>query len=129
MTEPKKKPKILIIDDDVLVRETVKIALAAADFDAVGLESPELAQTVIRQSKPDLILMDIYMPELGGLDLCRKLKADPETAKIPIVILTGSRETIDVMSGIYAGAFEYITKPVGGDVLINKIRSILKITP
>ena len=128
MTE-KKKFKILIIDDDVLVRETVKIALASADFEAVGLESPELAQTVIRQSKPDLILMDIYMPELGGLDLCRKLKADPETAKIPIVILTGSRETIDVMSGIDAGAFEYITKPVGGDVLINKIRSILKITP
>ncbi len=125
MTE--RKPRILIIDDDVLVRETVKIALIQADFEAATLEEPSGAEEEIRRSKPDLILLDIYMPDLDGLDLCRRLKADPATARIPVVILTGSRETIDVISGIQAGAFEYLAKPVDSELLIQKIRTVLKI--
>lgn len=125
----KKKYKILIIDDDVLIRETVKLALAHADFEPVALESPALAHTVVRKSKPDLILMDLYMPELNGLDLLRQLQADPATKRIPVIIFTGSTETVDVISGIEAGAYEYIAKPVDGTVLIDKIRKALKIAP
>jgi two-component system cell cycle response regulator len=125
----KRKFKILIIDDDVLVRETVKIALSQAKFETVTLEAPALAHVVVRKSRPDLILMDLYMPELNGLDLCRRLKADPETRRIPVIIFTGSNETVDVISGIEAGAFEYITKPVDGELLIEKIRGILKLAP
>ena len=126
MTHKKRKPKVLIIDDDAIVRETVRIALGTGGFEAVTLESPALAHVVVRQSKPDLILMDLYMPELNGLDLCRRLKADPETKRIPVIIFTGSNDTVDVISGLDAGAFEYITKPVDGDLLIEKIRAILK---
>ena len=124
-----KKRKILIIDDDDLVRETVKLALSQANYEVATLEAPSLALTVVKKSKPDLILMDLYMPELNGLDLCRKLKADPQTKAIPVVIFTGSRETMDVIGGIDAGAFEYIAKPVDGEVLLGKIRSILKHRP
>ncbi len=119
--------KILIIDDDVLVRESVRLSLKHEGFDAVTLESPVVADAVIRQTKPDLILMDLYMPDLNGLDLLRRLKADAELARIPVVIFTGSSETIDVLSGIQAGAFEYIAKPIDGRRLMEKIRQILKV--
>lgn len=122
-----KKPRVLVIDDDALLCETVKIAVSQAGFEGLSLEDLSDAHASIRESQPDLILMDIYMPDLDGLDLIRRIKADPGTARIPVVILSGSKETIDVMSGIQAGAFEYITKPVDGELLIEKIRSILKL--
>src|SRR5687768_17149546 len=97
---PQAKKKVLIIDDDVMIRETVKVALQHSGFETVALEAPELAETVVRQSRPDVVLMDLYMPELNGLDVCRKLKADPATAGIPIIIFTGSQETIDAIAGL-----------------------------
>src|SRR5579883_2929793 len=125
-TAIKRKLKILIIDDDELIREVVKLALANADFEAVALESPSLAQTVVKQTKPDLILLDLYMPELNGLDLMRKLQSDPSTKKVPVIVFTGSNETVDVISAIQAGAYEYVAKPVDGGTLIDKIRKVLK---
>ena len=124
---PTKKYKVLIIDDEELLRETVKLALVDADFEAVALESPKLAQTVVKQSRPDLILLDIYMPEIDGFSLCRALQADPETKKIPIIILTGSNQTVDVVAGIQAGAYEYLTKPIDGRILVEKIQKILRL--
>ena len=120
-----KKLKVLIVDDDHLIREMVKAALSHADFEAVTLESPALAETVIRRSKPELILLDLYMPELDGRALCRRLRSDPATKAIPIIILTASNETIDMLSGLDAGAVEYIRKPVDGRHLIEKIQAIL----
>ena len=117
--------KVLIIDDEDLVRETVILALGHAGFEAEGLADSVLAFDAIKKSQPDLVLLDIYMPEVSGLELCRRLKADPETRAIPIVMFTGSNETIDVISGISAGAFEYITKPIDGEALIAKIRALL----
>ena len=125
MSEHRKK--VLIIDDDELIREIVKLALSHSDFEAATLESPGLALTVIKRSRPDLILMDIYMPELNGLELCRMLKSDPQTRSIPIIIFTGSGETVDVMGGADAGAVDYITKPVAPQVLVDKIRKVLRI--
>ena len=124
---PVKKYKVLIIDDDVLVRETVKLALKHAEFEALTLESPALAQTVVRQARPDLILMDLYMPDFDGRTLCRQLKADPALRDIPVIIFTGSSETVDVISGIDAGAFDYIAKPIDAENLIRRIRAILKL--
>ena len=63
------------------------------------------------------------MPEVSGFELCRQIQADPETKAIPIVIFSGSNETIDIISGISAGAFEYITKPIDGAALIAKVRA------
>ena len=119
------KHKVLIIDDEILIREVVKAALLHSNFEAVTLESPALAETFVRQAKPDLILMDLYMPELNGLELLRKLKKERATAEIPVIIFTGSHERVDVISSQHAGAYEYVTKPVDNDVLIDKIRKML----
>jgi DNA-binding response OmpR family regulator len=124
MKEERRK-KVLIIDDEDLVRETVILALGHAGFEAEGLADSTQAFDHIKKGRPDLIILDLYMPEVSGFDLCRRLKAEPETKAIPIVMFTGSNETVDVISGISAGAFEYITKPIDGEALIFKIRSLL----
>jgi DNA-binding response OmpR family regulator len=124
MKEERRK-KVLIIDDEDLVRETVILALGHAGFEAEGLADSTRAFDYIKKAKPDMVLLDLYMPEVSGFDLCRRLKADSQTKAIPIVMFTGSNETVDVISGISAGAFEYITKPIDGEVLISKIRSLL----
>lgn len=121
------KQKVLVIDDDELIREVVKAALNHSDFEAVTLESPKQAEETIRKSKPDLILMDLYMPELNGLELLRRLKKEPSTARIPVIILTGSLEREDVLGGQKEGVYEYVTKPVDNRVLIAKIRDVLKL--
>ena len=119
------RKKVLIIDDEDLVRETVILALGHAGFAAEGLADSAQAFAHIKQGQPDLVLLDLYMPEVSGLDLLRRLKADPQTKAIPIVMFTGSNETIDVISGISAGAFEYLTKPIDGEALIAKVRALL----
>ena len=122
-----KKKKVLVIDDEVLIREVVKATLVNSNFEAVTLESPKEAEAVIRKTKPDLILMDVYMPELNGLELLKKLKKDPETAKIPVIIFSGSQERSDILGGQQIGVYEYVTKPVDNRVLIAKIRSVLNL--
>lgn len=122
-----RRRKVLIIDDDELVRETIRLALKHEGIDASSVEAPVMGDVVARQTKPDLILLDLYMPEMNGLDLLRKLKADPQTKGIPVVVFTGSSETIDVMSAIQSGACEYIAKPIDGRRLMEKIRQALKL--
>lgn len=118
--------KILVIDDEVLVRETVKLALVHEGFQVFTLDDPVKAKDRIRELAPDLVILDIYMPGLNGLDICRWLKAEPECRHIPVLIFTGSNQTIDVMSSIEAGAFEYVAKPVDGGVLVAKIRALFE---
>lgn len=119
--------KILVIDDDQLVREALKMSLVHAGFEAITLEGPQLTLAVVKAQRPDAIILDLYMPEGSGLDLCRELTKDTETRTIPIIVFSGSNETVDVMAGIQAGAIEYIAKPVDPDVMIAKLRAILKI--
>ena len=117
--------KILIVDDDVLIRETVGMALVQEGFEVSSLEGGAQVVDEVKRSKPDLVILDLYMPDINGLDVCRALKSDAATKTVPIMIFTGSNETIDVMSGIDAGAFEYITKPIDGRQLIAKIHSMI----
>ncbi len=122
-----KKKKVLVIDDEVLIREVVKATLVNSNFEAVTLESPKEAEAVIRKTKPDLILMDLYMPELNGLEILKRLKKDPETAKIPVIIFSGSQERADILGGQQIGVYEYVTKPIDNRVLVAKIRSVLNL--
>jgi two-component system alkaline phosphatase synthesis response regulator PhoP len=120
-------PKILVIDDDILIRETVKAALRHEGFEVATLEAPMLTAAVVKAQKPDAVILDLYMPGINGLDLCRSLKKDPETAKLPILIFTASTDTVDVLAGIQAGALEYVAKPVEPQVLAAKVRRLLKL--
>ena len=118
--------KIIIVDDDVLIRETVRLALDHAGYYVIAVGEPERALAVIRAERPDLVIMDLYMPGSDGRDLIRALKSDPEIAKTPVILFSGSDEAIDVVSGLQSGAVEYVTKPIDGEVLLAKIKHILR---
>jgi two-component system alkaline phosphatase synthesis response regulator PhoP len=119
-------PRVVIVDDDLLIRETVRISLEHSGFAVHVVEDPSTALAFIRAEKPDLVVLDMYMGGVDGREIARRLKSDPSTAKLPVVFFTGSNEAVDVVTGFDAGAVEYIAKPIDGEVLVAKIRSILR---
>ncbi|MDE1977627.1 MAG: response regulator [Elusimicrobia bacterium] len=123
------RKKVLIVDDDEMIRATLKIALDYAGFKSVDSGDAESACGLAEQSSPDVILLDLYMPGINGIEILKNLKAEKSTARIPVIIFTGSGEVKDVMEGINAGAFDYIVKPVDSKLLVEKIRKALKVGP
>jgi DNA-binding response OmpR family regulator len=124
---PRSKTRIVVVDDDAMVRETVRLSLEHAGFNVETIEDAGTAVAAIRETKPDLIILDMYMGAVDGRDVARALKKDQATAKTPIVFFTGSDEAVDVVTGLDTGAVDYIGKPIDGEVLITKIRHILKL--
>jgi DNA-binding response OmpR family regulator len=124
-----RKKKILIIDDDDMLRATLKIALGYVNFETVESGEAAAACGLASSAKPDVILLDLYMPGINGIEILKRLKAENGTARIPVVIFTGSGEVKDVMEGINAGAFDYLVKPVDSKLLVEKINKALKVNP
>lgn len=120
------KPKIVVVDDEILIRETVRLALEHAGYAVTVVEDGAAAFDQVKKAAPALVVMDLYMPGLDGREACRKLKADPATKDVPIILFTGSNEAVDVVTGLDSGAVEYLTKPIDGETLVKKIRTILK---
>ncbi|MDE2489684.1 MAG: response regulator [Elusimicrobia bacterium] len=121
------KRRVVIVDDDAMVRESVRLGLEAAGIAASAVEDASRALETIRAEKPDLVVLDLYMPAVDGREIARALKSDPATAKTPILFFSGSNEAIDVVSGLDAGGADYVTKPIDGEVLVRKIRSLLRL--
>ncbi len=122
------RPTVMVVDDELLIRETIRAALEHSGFSVMAVDEGGKALELILTRKPDLLILDLYMPDVNGWEICRKLKADPATAAIPVMIFSGSNEPVDVMSGIDAGAYDYITKPIDTEVLVKKIRQKLKLS-
>ena len=103
--------KIMLADDEEDIKTVVRLYLEGKGYDVVtaydGLDSIEVAHS----EKPDLIFLDVMMPVINGYEVCRKLKADPETAGIPIVMLSAAAHADSVQKGLDAGAVDYLVKP------------------
>jgi DNA-binding response OmpR family regulator len=123
------RKKVVVVDDEILIRETVRLALEHAGLAATAVSDPDKALAMIRAEKPDLVLMDLYMPGLDGRELLRAMKADPALARVPVLVFSGSNEAVDVVTGLQSGAVDYLAKPADGDMLVAKIRSILNLPP
>ncbi|MBF0330442.1 MAG: response regulator [Candidatus Omnitrophica bacterium] len=117
--------KILIIDDDKTLHATLKPVLGANGFDIVSAYSGEEGLEQVLAEKPDLILLDVIMPGIKGRDVCRRLKADPVTADIPVLFLTAKNSDDDIRAEIDAGAAGHITKPVNSMPLVRQIKKTL----
>jgi DNA-binding response OmpR family regulator len=118
--------KILIVDDEEKVRRLVEVTLSVGEFEMLHASSGEEALKVARESKPDLILLDIMMPgDLDGFDVCRLLKEDPETRDIYIIMLTAKGQKADKEKGLALGSDDYFVKPFSPVELMDKIDSIL----
>ncbi len=127
--EDKLKPsKILVVDDNVQNLELLVEYLQTIDdvqtsTAADGIEALEMVQQV----KPDLILLDIMMPRMSGFEVCRKLKSDPNTRDIPIIMVTALNELSDIERGVESGTDDFLSKPVNRLELITRVKSLLKL--
>ena len=121
------KPKILVVDDQKANRELVKTALGELGYEIVEAENGQEAVEIAKKEKPDIILMDIAMPVMNGIEACRKLKSDLETFDIPIVMVTALGDLQYKLEGFKAGADEFITKPYDKGELVLRVRNLLKL--
>jgi DNA-binding response OmpR family regulator len=118
--------KILIVDDEEKVRKLVEVTLSVGDLEILHASSGDEALSAARETKPDLILLDIMMPgRMDGLDVCRILKKDPETKNIYVIMLTAKGQQADKENGFAAGADDYFVKPFSPMELMDKIDNIL----
>ena len=122
------KIKVLIVDDEEDICELVELYLGRDGYDILTCETGEQALEIVRTENLDLIVLDLMLPGINGLDVCKKLKANRKTESIPIVMLTAKGEDVDVVTGLELGADDYVTKPFSGKVLAARVRRILKRT-
>lgn len=119
-------PKILVVDDEPAIRQMLIFALSDEGYDYVEAGSADQAQGIIKNSHPDLILLDWMMPGLSGVDLARRLKRDPDTKDLPIIMLTAKGEEQDKIKALDTGADDYVTKPFSTQELLARIRAVLR---
>ena len=120
------KPTILVVDDEEDILELVKLHLSREGFTVVLAETGEQALKLVQTQPPGLVVLDLMLPGVDGLDVCKRMKADPRTRQIPIVMLTAKGEEADIVTGLELGADDYMTKPFSGKVLVARIRRILR---
>jgi two-component system phosphate regulon response regulator PhoB len=118
--------KILIVEDEEEIRELVAYNLVKQGYLAITAETGEEGLRLVRSENPDLIVLDLMLPGVDGLEVCRTLKRDPETGTIPIVMLTAKGEEADIVAGLELGADDYLTKPFSPRVLVARIRAVLR---
>lgn len=119
-------PKVLLADDEDDVKTVLKMFLETKGYAVVtafdGLDAIDQA----RAEKPDVILLDIMMPLIDGFEVCKKLKADPETAQIPVIMLSAASHSESVQKGLDAGAVDYMVKPFEPEQLEEMLADVLK---
>src|ERR1041385_4962568 len=120
------KPKILVVDDEPEAVELVEFNLKQAGFDVATADDGEEALKKAKSSQPALIVLDLMLPEIDGLEVCKLLRRDPTTAAIPIIMLTAKAAEIDRVVGLELGADDYITKPFSPRELILRVRKLLE---
>lgn len=121
----RRRPRILVVDDDEIMRKLLKKILGAQNYDADAAPNAFSALKLIQTQTPDLILMDVQMPNIDGVELTRRLKAIEAFSKIPILMLTGRGEREIILNSRAAGAADFIVKPFERDILIQKLNRYL----
>ncbi len=119
---------IYFVEDDNSIRELVTYTLSSAGMPADGFEKPSLFWTALERQIPDLILLDIMLPEEDGLSILRKLRNRPDTQHIPVMMLTAKASEYEKVIGLDAGADDYLPKPFGMMELIARVRALLRRT-
>jgi two-component system alkaline phosphatase synthesis response regulator PhoP len=120
------RTRILVVDDEPDILALVHYNLSKAQYDVVGVASGEEALAQVRTTPPSLIVLDLMLPGVDGLEVCKALKRDTRTAAIPIVILTARGEEADIVAGLELGADDYLTKPFSPRILLARIRAVLR---
>lgn len=117
--------RVAVVDDDKDVRERVKASLTAAGYDVVSATSGLRLLSTLHVDKPDIILLDVMMSWIDGVELCRAIKQNATLAQIPVVFMSGRTASADVERGMAAGAVDYLPKPLDLDHLVERVRAIV----
>ena len=118
--------KIVVADDDVDVRMLVALKLRHSGYDVVDVGDGAAAVDACRSEKPDLVVLDLMMPVMSGLEACRAIKAEPGLADVPVVLLTARAQNTDVDAGLAVGADAYVTKPFSPKELAARVEALLE---
>jgi hypothetical protein len=118
-------PRILVVDDDVLIVSLIEKILAKTGFQIIKAYDGEEALEKVSREEPDLIILDIMMPKIDGLEVCRRIKSSEDTRLIPVVMLTSKDFAEDIISGFESGADDYITKPFNPKEFVVRIKGLV----
>ena len=120
------RERILVIEDEPDIREIVEFNLRREGYRVSGAETAEEGLEKIESEFPDAVLLDLMLPGMSGLELCRKLKADPDLRAIPVIMVTAKDDVDDVVAGLEAGADDYVSKPFSPRVLIARVKAVVR---
>lgn len=118
--------KILVVDDEAVLVETIAFNLEQAGYQVVTVSEGSTVLEIARRERPDLIVLDIMLPGIDGLEVCRQLRREKLTARVPIIMLTAKGDEIDRVVGLEVGADDYVIKPFGRRELLARVRALLR---
>lgn len=121
-------PRVLVVEDEGAQREVLKYNLEAEGFEVVMAENGDEALLLVAEEEPDLIVLDWMLPNVSGIEICRRIKADPVTRPIPIIMLSARGDEVDRVRGLETGADDYVVKPYSVVELMARLRTQLRRT-
>jgi len=127
LTEQERTPLVLVVDDNQQNLELLLAYLEDMSCETVPAQDGPQALKIVAESPPDLILLDVMMPKMSGFEVCKRIKNDPKTADIPIIMVTALNEFGDIERGIDSGTDDFISKPVNKLELTTRVKTMLKL--
>ena len=125
--EQEKTPTVLVVDDNQQNRELLQAYLEDVDCRAIPASDGPEALEILAKDSPDLILLDVMMPKMSGFEVCRRIKNDPKTSDIPVIMVTALNEFGDIERGIDSGTDDFLSKPVNKLELLTRVKTMLKL--
>ena len=125
--EQEKTPTVLVVDDDPPSLELLQAYLEDVDCKTVSAHDGPDALEIIAKEPPDLILLDVMMPKMSGFEVCKRIKKDPKTSDIPVIMVTALNEFGDIERGIDSGTDDFLSKPVNKLELLTRVKTMLKL--
>ena len=120
------KERVLLVEDEGDIRDVIEYNLEREGYLTLAFDNGEAGLEAIRNESPDLVLLDLMLPGIDGLEICRQIKEDPTTRDIPIIMITAKTEESDVVLGLGVGADDYVNKPFSPQELIARVKSVLR---
>ncbi len=118
--------RILIVEDEPDIVELLRYNLTRDGYDVLQATTGEAALDIIKESSPDLMLLDLMLPRIDGLEVCRRVRANADTKHLPIIMLTAKGEEVDIVTGLELGADDYVTKPFSPRILLARVRAVIR---
>src|SRR5512136_3145221 len=117
--------RILVADDSVTIQKVVELTFSKEDFVLEQARNGDEAIRMAKETRPDLVLLDLVMPDMNGYDVCAALRSDPALRSVPVILLAGTFESFDHQRAAQVGANDFVTKPFESQVLVGKVKQLL----